>query len=112
MPSSVIIHWPAKPSVLDPKRFAPTADAAVKVFAAAVVKLAQSRRGGDLISQRVRTQIGRADRPAEIMLLNELEKVEAATRTAYDACQREITALRAERDALQAKIDRARRDLS
>jgi hypothetical protein len=46
------------------------------------------------------------------MLLNELEKVEAATRTAYGACQREITALPAERDALQAKIDRARQDLS
>jgi hypothetical protein len=45
MPASVIIHWPAKPSVLDPKRYAAAADAAVKVFAAAVIKLAQSRRG-------------------------------------------------------------------
>ena len=26
-PASVIIHWPTKPSVLDPKRFATSADA-------------------------------------------------------------------------------------
>jgi hypothetical protein len=45
MPESVVIHWPTKSTVLDPKRFAPAADAVVKVFAAAVVKLAKSRRG-------------------------------------------------------------------
>jgi hypothetical protein len=47
MPASVIIHWPTKPSVLDPREYASAADAAVKVFAAAVVKLAQTRGGGD-----------------------------------------------------------------
>jgi hypothetical protein len=65
-----------------------------------------------LINQRVRAQIRRANRPAEILLLNELEKVEAATRAAYETCQREITAVRAERDALQAKIEAARFALS
>jgi hypothetical protein len=43
MPASVIIHWPTKPTVLDPRAFSPAADTAVKVFAAAVVTLARIR---------------------------------------------------------------------
>ena len=44
MPSTVVIHWPAAPTVCDPKRFSSTGDAAVRVFASAVVRLAQVRR--------------------------------------------------------------------
>ena len=42
-PAVVIVRWPLKPSVLHPRRF-PAADTAARVFAAAVVKLAQLRR--------------------------------------------------------------------
>jgi hypothetical protein len=42
-PAVVIIRWPAKPSVLHPRRF-PAADVAARTFAAAVVKLAQLKR--------------------------------------------------------------------
>jgi hypothetical protein len=45
MPAAVIIHWPLQASAVDPRAFSAAADAAVKTFAAAVVKLAQSRRG-------------------------------------------------------------------
>jgi hypothetical protein len=45
MPASVIIHWPVKPTVVNPRAFSAAADAAVKTLAVAVVKLAQSRRG-------------------------------------------------------------------
>jgi hypothetical protein len=45
MPASVIIHWPSKPTVVHPRDFSAAADCAVKVFAAAIVKLAQVRRG-------------------------------------------------------------------
>jgi hypothetical protein len=45
MPESVIVHWPTMPTVIDPKAFSAAADAAVRTFAAAVVKLAQIRRG-------------------------------------------------------------------
>jgi hypothetical protein len=45
MPESVVVHWPARPTVLDPRAFSAAADTAVKTFAAAVVKLAQLRRG-------------------------------------------------------------------
>ena len=45
MPESVVIHWPAPSTVLDPRAFSAAADTAVKTFAAAVVKLAQLRRG-------------------------------------------------------------------
>jgi hypothetical protein len=44
MPASVIVHWPSKPTALDPKAFSPAADVAVKTLAAAVVRLAQVRR--------------------------------------------------------------------
>jgi hypothetical protein len=45
IPASVIIHWPVKPTVLDPRAFSAAADVAVKTLAAAVVRLAQIRRG-------------------------------------------------------------------
>ncbi len=45
MPQSVIIHWPSAPTVVAADRFTAAGDAAVKIFAAAVVNLAQSRRG-------------------------------------------------------------------
>ena len=44
MPHSVIVYWPAMPTVIDPKAFSAAADAAVRTFAAAV-KFAQIRRG-------------------------------------------------------------------
>ena len=40
----VIIRWPAKASVLHPRRFPGLADLAARTFATAVVKLAQIRR--------------------------------------------------------------------
>ena len=43
-PAVVIIRWPAKASVLHPRRFPSIADATARTFAAAVVKLAQIRR--------------------------------------------------------------------
>ena len=44
IPASVVIHWPSRPTALDPRSFTPATDAAVKTLAAAVVKLAQIRR--------------------------------------------------------------------
>jgi hypothetical protein len=43
-PAVVIVRWPAKPSVLHPRRFAATADVAARTFAAAVVRLAAIKR--------------------------------------------------------------------
>ena len=43
-PTVVIIHWPDKSTVLHPRRFGSAADLAARVFAAAVVRLAQMRR--------------------------------------------------------------------
>jgi hypothetical protein len=43
-PAAVIIRWPLKPTVLHPHRFPPAAEAAARIFAAAVVRLAQIRR--------------------------------------------------------------------
>jgi hypothetical protein len=43
-PAVVIIRWPSKPSILHPRRFPAVADAAARIFAAAVVRLAQIRR--------------------------------------------------------------------
>jgi hypothetical protein len=45
-PSVVILRWPLKPTVLHPRRFPAIAEAAARTFAAAVVKLAQLRKGG------------------------------------------------------------------
>jgi hypothetical protein len=44
IPASVVIHWPTKPTALDPRAFSPAADIAVKTLAAAVVALARVRR--------------------------------------------------------------------
>jgi hypothetical protein len=44
MPASVIIHWPSKPTVLDPRVFPHTAEVAARIFASATVTLAQIRR--------------------------------------------------------------------
>lgn len=43
-PAVVIIRWPAKPTILHPRRFPSGADTAACVFASAVVTLAQLRR--------------------------------------------------------------------
>jgi hypothetical protein len=43
-PAVVIITWPAKPSVVHPRRFPAAAESAARLFAAAVVRLAQIRR--------------------------------------------------------------------
>jgi hypothetical protein len=43
-PAVIIIRWPAKPSVPHPRRFGAAADTAARIFAAAVVRLAQIRR--------------------------------------------------------------------
>jgi hypothetical protein len=44
-PAVIIIRWPAKATVLHPRRFpAAAADTTARVLAAAVVKLAQIRR--------------------------------------------------------------------
>jgi hypothetical protein len=43
-PAVVIIRWPAKASMLHPRRFPAAADMAARVFATAAVRLAQIRR--------------------------------------------------------------------
>jgi hypothetical protein len=43
-PAVVIVRWPAKPTVSHPRRFPSGADNAARVFASAVVALAQLRR--------------------------------------------------------------------
>ena len=40
----VIVRWPAKPSAPNTRRFVAIADATARIFAAAVVRLAQLRR--------------------------------------------------------------------
>jgi hypothetical protein len=42
-PAVVIITWPAKPTVLHPRRFPSCANTAAGVFAAAIVRLAHIR---------------------------------------------------------------------
>jgi hypothetical protein len=44
-PAVIIVRWPVKATVMHPRRF-PSGDTAARVFAAAVVKLAQLRREG------------------------------------------------------------------
>jgi hypothetical protein len=41
----VIVTWPAKPTVLHPRRFAETASVVVRLFAAASTKLANNKAG-------------------------------------------------------------------
>jgi hypothetical protein len=43
-PAAVIIRWPVKSTVLHQRRFPPAAETAARIFAAAVVRLAQIRR--------------------------------------------------------------------
>jgi hypothetical protein len=43
-PAVVIIRWPAKPSVLHPRRFPTAAEAAARTFATAAVRLAAIKR--------------------------------------------------------------------
>ena len=43
-PAVIIVRWPAKPTVFHPRRFPAGADAAARIFASAVVALAQLRR--------------------------------------------------------------------
>jgi hypothetical protein len=43
MPSSVIIHWPEKSTVVNPRRFRDTAAAVARMFAEAHVTLARIR---------------------------------------------------------------------
>jgi hypothetical protein len=43
MPSSVIVHWPIKPTVIDPKSFGDSASIVVKLFADAHIALAGLR---------------------------------------------------------------------
>jgi hypothetical protein len=43
-PTAVIIRWPAKPTVLHPRRFGSAADVATRTFAAATVRLAAIKR--------------------------------------------------------------------
>jgi hypothetical protein len=50
-PAVIIIRWPAKATVLHPRRFPAAADTTARVFAAAVVKLAQIRRDQALNGQ-------------------------------------------------------------
>jgi hypothetical protein len=44
MPASVIIHFPAQPTVIDPARFGDIAAALVKMFSEAHIALAAVRR--------------------------------------------------------------------
>jgi hypothetical protein len=43
-PAVIIVRWPAKPTVMHPRRFGSAADAATRAFAGAVVRLAHIRR--------------------------------------------------------------------
>jgi hypothetical protein len=43
-PAVIIVRWPAKPTILHPRRFPSCANSAAAVFAAAIVKLAQIQR--------------------------------------------------------------------
>ena len=43
-PAVVIVRWPVKPTVMHPHRFPSAAENATRIFAAAVVRLAQIRR--------------------------------------------------------------------
>jgi hypothetical protein len=43
-PAVVIVRWPSKATVFHPRRFPFAADTAARIFAAAVIRLAQIRR--------------------------------------------------------------------
>jgi hypothetical protein len=40
IPASVVVHWPTKPTVIDPKSFGDSASIVVKLFADAHIALA------------------------------------------------------------------------
>jgi hypothetical protein len=42
-PAVILIIWPQAPSVIDPRRFAATANAVARIMATAITKLAQIR---------------------------------------------------------------------
>lgn len=42
-PASILIIWPAAPSVVDPRRFGATANAVARLMATAITKLAEIR---------------------------------------------------------------------
>jgi hypothetical protein len=44
MPAAVTVHWPGKPTTIDPNRFGDLAAAMVRLFSDAHVNLARSRR--------------------------------------------------------------------
>jgi hypothetical protein len=43
MPAVVIIRWPARPTVSDPRRFAEAASATMRILATAMTRLTQIR---------------------------------------------------------------------
>jgi hypothetical protein len=43
MPASVIIHWPSRPTTIDPARFRDAADTMVRLFSEAHVTLTRVR---------------------------------------------------------------------
>jgi hypothetical protein len=45
MPASVIIHWPSRPTTIDPARFRDAADTMVRLFSEAHVTLTRVREG-------------------------------------------------------------------
>jgi hypothetical protein len=47
-PNSVVIHWPDKPTVCDPRRFGETASVIVRLFSEAHIALAAIRAGRQL----------------------------------------------------------------
>ena len=45
LPNSIVVHWPAAPTVCDPGAFPDAASAVVKLFAGASTKLASIKAG-------------------------------------------------------------------
>jgi hypothetical protein len=44
LPASVIVHWPSRPTTIDPAGFRDAADTVVRLFSEAHVNLARARR--------------------------------------------------------------------
>jgi hypothetical protein len=47
-PASIVIRWPAQPTVTNPTQFSATANAVARLMATAVTRLAELRRGRKL----------------------------------------------------------------
>jgi hypothetical protein len=45
-PATILIIWPQAPSVIDPRRFAATANAVARLMATAITRLAETRAYG------------------------------------------------------------------